>query len=939
MNAPPSFPQLAPDDRIWRLDWFGECAYPGAVRRYAQPSIKVALSPLQCDPSDHAALSHPDSTDYQHSRETWIPIAALPMMAIGDLWQHGQHIASPDYQVESFKKLSINLETTAFMKAGLAIDEHFLLPLRSHPCAYTWLAGINTRMVQCILNPSIVEEERGMAIQRLESYKMELAQNQEVLDGLSEQSAQVILARTAYRAESDDARRTLTKSEQHLVNIRARKVRIDERSSTIALSTIKAKREHMAILAKHGTDIVDRLVVQFAAIAEKAETLRESREWCDKRNDQEVRNIIHSMAQYQSLLSMHGLNVHHDTVATLTQLQDEADDLRRTREWCEARNTDPVRFAVTAIRDYIRRGGCNEESRLQSLVNVGIAKLREIIAKLDIATNETARARKASIVARETASTAKSAYDQNHKHLENIASFASGDDLPFMSEHESHRAKLDTAKAHATARNNFKSQFSHAQRYVEDKSHNVNDTQLLEEKARLEFQVQEGREQQKADNASIDDMQGRWESLKGAAGTLHDAATALLNEFRAISKNLEEIEEVLANDTSRLENTDLYQAAENIRHSLDKTNCDPFLLEAIRKVANLAKNLSLDVQSKEILAAKKANDRAVTAYRDHKNGFCEQVNCGKIKGLSALNAEWLQAQERFDAPLEMKEQIEAGIKDRQDRCERATTDLESMRGEAAKILSTLTMDSNRALEILDEAMATTPNARFYVQASVISGERANDLMLRLYGEFEGKRRAQASTPNPLATQRRQKKSELEYLRGEIYRALFGNVSVEFRHPTIWKADRHSLTSRGLSEGMKTAISLMWIAKLAEFRLRQAIDQRSGTEGTRRQRRSALRKDRYFMILDGLFSNLSHDEMIDSAMESLRQSTGHFQLIGMIHHPRYINNPNIFPEYYVGRPFATDDGKHSWLTVDKDKDVPASLGIFGSHYKQNGVANA
>lgn len=133
MNSFPSFSRLTPDDRIWRIDWFGDVGYPGSVRRYAQPSIKVVFSPLSCDQSDHAALITPETTDHQHARETWIPIAALPMVAIGDLWQHGQPIASPDYQVETFKKLGIIPETTSFLKAGLAIEEHFLLPLRHHP--------------------------------------------------------------------------------------------------------------------------------------------------------------------------------------------------------------------------------------------------------------------------------------------------------------------------------------------------------------------------------------------------------------------------------------------------------------------------------------------------------------------------------------------------------------------------------------------------------------------------------------------------------------------------------------------------------------------------------------------------------------------------------------------------------------------------------------
>lgn len=133
VSSLPNFANLTPDDRIWRTDWFGDVAYPGSVRRYAQPSIKVALSPLLSDQVDLAQLFPPEGTDHQHARETWIPIAALPMVAIGDLWQHGQPIASPSYEVETFKKLIINPETTAFLKAGLAIDEHFLLPLKHHP--------------------------------------------------------------------------------------------------------------------------------------------------------------------------------------------------------------------------------------------------------------------------------------------------------------------------------------------------------------------------------------------------------------------------------------------------------------------------------------------------------------------------------------------------------------------------------------------------------------------------------------------------------------------------------------------------------------------------------------------------------------------------------------------------------------------------------------
>jgi hypothetical protein len=276
----------------------------------------------------------------------------------------------------------------------------------------------------------------------------------------------------------------------------------------------------------------------------------------------------------------------------------------------------------------------------------------------------------------------------------------------------------------------------------------------------------------------------------------------------------------------------------------------------------------------------------------------------------------------------LRGQIEAAIARQREVLTQATASLDDIREKTAKVLTLLAQDAQRALAILDETMNTTAPARFYVSADVISASGITALLDRLYSAIEARRKAHSDTTT--AAQKRHKKSDLEYLRSEIYRSLFANVSVEFRHPSIWEGDKSRLKAKGLSEGMRTAISLMWVAKLAEFRLRQAIDQAGGM---RRQNRAALRKERYFIILDGLFSSLSHDELIDSAMESLRASAGHFQLIGMIHHPRYINNAKIFPAYFVGRPFKATSGKHTWLTVDKHNEAPASLGIFSSHYTQ------
>ncbi len=129
----PAIADLSKDNHIWRLDWLGDCGYPTMVRRYGQPSVKAVFSPLVCDKDDQAALLLPSATDHHHQKEVWLAISALPILTVGSLWQKGLKIAEPVYQLETFRDLKINPETTSFIKAGKDIDGDFVLPLGNHP--------------------------------------------------------------------------------------------------------------------------------------------------------------------------------------------------------------------------------------------------------------------------------------------------------------------------------------------------------------------------------------------------------------------------------------------------------------------------------------------------------------------------------------------------------------------------------------------------------------------------------------------------------------------------------------------------------------------------------------------------------------------------------------------------------------------------------------
>lgn len=131
MSNLPRLSALTPDDQVWRLDWFGEVAYPGMVRQYRQPCIKVAISPLLNSPSSFAR-SGSFSTDISQQRNVWVSLGALSMLRIGDLWQDGRLLQAPLYTPAYFE-LDINPGATSFVKAGLAIEENYLLPFAEHP--------------------------------------------------------------------------------------------------------------------------------------------------------------------------------------------------------------------------------------------------------------------------------------------------------------------------------------------------------------------------------------------------------------------------------------------------------------------------------------------------------------------------------------------------------------------------------------------------------------------------------------------------------------------------------------------------------------------------------------------------------------------------------------------------------------------------------------
>lgn len=121
----------------WRIDWFGDIAFPDRSVRRKQPSVflhlsRVTDSRFRDDPAVMLSAHSTVSPNFQ--RRVWVSIGTLPLLRIGDIWSDGQLDVRPDYELEEFTDIQIDQSTTTLIKAGLNLDEGgFLLPLSEHP--------------------------------------------------------------------------------------------------------------------------------------------------------------------------------------------------------------------------------------------------------------------------------------------------------------------------------------------------------------------------------------------------------------------------------------------------------------------------------------------------------------------------------------------------------------------------------------------------------------------------------------------------------------------------------------------------------------------------------------------------------------------------------------------------------------------------------------
>ncbi len=122
------------DERRWHIDWVGAVTFAERYRRASQPLIEVQLSSLPESPANLDSIFAKNDAEPRDNRQVRLPVALMPLLRIGDIWEGGRLVESPAYDIADFPDLKIDRTTASIIKAGLNADDegHYYLPWEHH---------------------------------------------------------------------------------------------------------------------------------------------------------------------------------------------------------------------------------------------------------------------------------------------------------------------------------------------------------------------------------------------------------------------------------------------------------------------------------------------------------------------------------------------------------------------------------------------------------------------------------------------------------------------------------------------------------------------------------------------------------------------------------------------------------------------------------------
>lgn len=496
---------------------------------------------------------------------------------------------------------------------------------------------------------------------------------------------------------------------------------------------------------------------------------------------------------------------------------------------------------------------------------------------------------------------------------------------PQFKAHEAERrAALEAELQTARARHEYKRLFEGAQRYLDAKAAEDRGETLDDQRVALEQRIEAT--QKERDEARQQAEKLRTEiipALRETVSAIDKGAYAVLDRYRSIAELGEDVKSAEIKST-QLEAHPAWEAGFDLRTAIEADTPD------YGRVGQLAQALTDTVEGMDVADKGATVRRARKELVDTEKRFVEAAH--KAAELEQGLAPSEQAKLR---DVESVQNVPA-IRDfyrtylsilntaREELAELSRGE-EGVRRNIAEHTAYMISEATTNLRTLQKVVRRDHGeykSHFIVDAEIVDQKGAAALIERIISDLEvaDERREQDKARGAgLQDEAAFRDSLRKQIRDTIYRSIFSNPSVRYVNERIRPKGEHEF-DEALSEGEKTALSLMWTIRLAEF----AIEREMSSMRPAAQRKARSRAEN-ILIIDGMFSNLSEPALIDSVMAGIEDTRGRFQLIGLIHHPDYKNNFKVFPVLLLGRKYVAPGGGAGWVSFDEQPHDPEVAG--------------
>ena len=536
--------------------------------------------------------------------------------------------------------------------------------------------------------------------------------------------------------------------------------------------------------------------------------------------------------------------------------------------------------------------------------------------------------------------------DGERDRLRALAAFEEEGGVAFMASAAEVQAELETALTQASRRADF--DFSRIRAYLDVRDAGGGSQKLEREIARVKRELGETRDARKAKAAERDAVEGRLNDQRRALEWVDQLAVDWLRALRELpqgwARRLAALEDLA--DASRWPHDDgehesrdtaleTWHAMPGEACELDVAAleaCQQTLLDALGELNLGERARNRERQAKQVeTSERRLAESLEEAAHSRLFSDTERARLAMLKGASAAALNDL---------LELHEQLFAQLGEHRQRVDRLHASREQIEGTLVERLSSIISDAASNLDILRRVARSSGEggAFFEVKASLIGPDQLRELITTLLADIDEhqaamRRRAERDGGVVDGESRRRDDDLLRQIRRRIYRGLFHDVSIRLKHDAIRPHGRLFSLNEEMSEGQREAVSLMWLVKLSEFAIERELRELPG-----HHKRRARSSRESVILLDGLFSKLSHRRLIQDSLESLRNTRGRFQMIGLIHNPNYENDPEIFPTYLVGSVIGGAQGQGGHVMVRDGRitapeDVgrsPGEASLFGIH---------